>query len=283
MYIVYGILLRTDRSQGAQASAQKKERSGKGTLSPVAGIGGEPVHGIYQGDIVGLVSRLNVSPAADVKNLMAYNRVIAAYHEHRTILPMRFGAFFQTRDQVRAALKKNEDLYTPLLRHLSGRTEMCIRLTAGPSPVASGEKVSPVFSAKRGRGAAFLRQRKAFYQQKEGGAPRMQKVAGMVIASFQELYVDVKQECKTLGAEEREGFFSSSHVKGRIHGAGGVASLFFLIAETAVAAFRLRFDEIMETLPVESSITGPWAPFNFTEPGSASVFSAAVDASEKRR
>ena len=253
----------------------------------IPGIDGGAVREIRFKGVAGVVSMLDNPPDADVKTLLTYNDVIAAYHEHRTILPMRFGAFFRQRAHMMTALENNSETYLLKLKKLRGCTEMCIRFITVFSGAGDVEKKETGCIRKKTPGHDFLKHRKKIYEQQNCLPPEPHQISKLILQHLRGTYIEFKQECQVKQVcRFRESFISPppppppptttttttthSRIMPETRDRDGemLVSLFFLISKEQLALFRSRFQQIGEDSSIRSVISGPWPPFNFVDPES---------------
>ena len=227
-----------------------------------AGVDGKPVHEIRSNEISAVISTLSRAPDTDVKTLLAYHGVIDSYHQHRTVLPMRFAAVFRKHAHMITALNNNEKSYLLQLKRLYDCTEMCIRFISTSSHKGCVEKKEPVLPPKKISGTAFLQHRKAIYEQQNRLPPEIHEKARVILQHFRGTYIEFKQESQPL--EKVSTPLSSKGIK-KNNGNELLISLFFLISKKNISLFRSRFKKISEDSSGKHMMNGPWPPFNFID------------------
>jgi len=242
MYLLYCILL--------------NDATGTNTQMKIPGIDGKAVHEICCNGIAGVVSVLDTVPDTKVKTLLAYNDVIAAYHQHRTVIPLRFGAFFKERSHMMTALKNNEKIYLMKLEKLHGCTEMCIRFIAPFPRVGRVEKKEMKGTCTKRSGTDFLMQRKKIYEQHNLLPPELHQLSARILTHLDGIYREYKQE---VPSREKAADTLPGHENERL------VSLFFLISKEQLALFRSRFTELRKDLSIKTVMSGPWPPFTFVD------------------
>jgi len=224
------------------------------------GIDGEPVHELCSNKISGVISTLSKAPDTHVKTLLAYHGVIDSYHQHRTVIPMRFAAVFRTYAHMITALNNNEKSYLLQLKRLHDCTEMCVRfISTSPHEGRVEKKELP---PKNISGTAFLQQRKAIYEQQNRLPIEIYEKARGILQHFRGTYVEFKQESQSL-----EKVSTPLPLQGadKTNGNELLISLFFLISKKNVSLFRSRFKTIPGYSSGKHMMNGPWSPFNFID------------------
>ena len=93
------------------------------------GLAGEPVEPVDHREIAALTSRVEgTKMRARRRDLLSHSQVLSAALEHGTVLPLRFGVVFQSKDElVDSFLRPRHDELTALLRMFEGRVELSVK------------------------------------------------------------------------------------------------------------------------------------------------------------
>ena len=120
-----------------------------------------------------LVSRLERDFVFSPRSIVEHGQVIAKIFESRTVLPMRFGTFFRSEQQVINLVRENrQDLLEAFCR-LRGKAEMRVKLLLGfgvPPVSPTGSKTAEAIAALRGFRSACRRRAARSRMPRAGGA-----------------------------------------------------------------------------------------------------------------
>ncbi len=226
------------------------------------GINGEPVSlaaGEGLAAAFSLVSEREAAPS--VERATAFARVVDAFHNAGTVLPLRYGCLLDTPGQVAQLLQDRRAEFLAALSRLDGCLEMGIRVllpeadargkgdgSLSPERPAScfAEKTPVPFSSGRG----YLALRGAYYAAREGADRQAADVAASARAALDGLYRETRLEPPT-----------ASRMR--------VLSLCFLVRREHLAAFRAAFAQFEAQCRQRVMLTGPWPPYSFAGPDDA--------------
>ena len=91
---------------------------------PAAGVSIVDAHGLRAA-----ISCLNDSKLPfDVGRLLEYEKVVAAFHEHQPVIPLRYGLTMESEAAIRRLLDEHREEYQRLLRQFEGMAEMGLRI-----------------------------------------------------------------------------------------------------------------------------------------------------------
>lgn len=183
-----------------------------------------------------------------ISRLLAYERVVEAFHCHWAILPMRYGCLLPGVAEVRALLRQNHQAYEAVLRELEGRTELSIRIALEAEIVGAPERADPPESAPALGGRAYLDRRKRYYAAMDQSARRQQALGERCRAALAGFFVRCKAEAPT-----------AAHPLFR----RPLLSLYFLVEREQVEAFRQVFHTLTQKMGAQMLLSGPWPPYNF--------------------
>ena len=201
---------------------------------PPAGCGGE-VFVVAGHGLAAAASRVQEGDGVPgVPRLLAYQKVVEAFHASRAVIPMRYGCFLESESALVRLLEDRREEYETLLRQLEGRAEMGIRLLWRP-------RHSPVPSAP---GAAYLAMLRKRQGSSDGLTPDEGRLAEQIRSSLCGFYDRLRTEAFTAAQ-------------------GLLLSLYFLTPKSAVENFRDRFRQMHFPEGTKLLLSGPWPPYNF--------------------
>lgn len=99
-------------------------------LSGLTGVGGQTgvLHRIQVGSLAAVVSPAPPDLRARRRDLVAHQRVLVELHGQGGVLPMRFGVVSPDEEILRGDLSRGANRYHALLRDLSGRVELNVKV-----------------------------------------------------------------------------------------------------------------------------------------------------------
>ncbi|MBI4027970.1 MAG: GvpL/GvpF family gas vesicle protein [Verrucomicrobia bacterium] len=243
--------------------------SGVGT-APVqpafAGAGSQSLRGVDEQPVF-LVSARGLSAAASVvadrsgqpaiRQALAHQRVVQAFHRSETVVPMRYGCCFNAVRRIIRHIKQHRTAYDSLLRDLNGCVEMGIRCllsgattpdgqpstTDSPLPASPKTESAVAVASANHPGRAFLEGRKTFYAVQDGLNGQIEDVR----LQCQRLFDGIFVQCAT------ESHFSPAPL----------FSLYFLVPALALKRFRRAFGLLRRSNSERFLLSGPWPPYNF--------------------
>ena len=268
MYLLYCIF----HSSGGQR---------QGTLP---GVGDQPVFSVAVNGISAAVSEIsdaNLTP--DVPRVMAYQNVIASFHNDGTVIPMRFGCVFRGRSQVIQFLNKNARRHGSLLKELDSCVEMGIRLMIDDNELPIGglknREINPEISHSKLKlsGKAYLMGRKTHYAQEEHITNAKNEIAGQFRAALKGLFVKCKVETPPMltpsqnlrtslqSATKTEDNSPINNQQSTIN--NRLLSLYFLVPGKSIDPFRQVYRRMRRRMKTTKLLlSGPWPPYNFVLP-----------------
>jgi hypothetical protein len=225
-------------------------------LAGLVGIDGAEVHRIAHRDLVAVVSAAPSDEAALRARLErldelavlagAHHAVVAAVATQTVVVPFRLATIYRDEHRVRELLRQRYEEFEALLDRLAGTVEVGIKLYV--------EDPSPARTAPSASGRAYLQQLSQRHRRRD---EKWQHAAAAVER------VDTALDAYAL---------DRSHHRpqpARLSGAAGdnVLNAAYLVPDGRLTEFtdlaqRLALDE--PVLRIE--VTGPWAPYSFTEP-----------------
>ena len=69
-----------------------------------------------------MVSREEPDEPPSVARLLAYERVVESIHAVQTALPLRYGCWMESKEEIRRLLEEHREEYQALLKRLDGMT-----------------------------------------------------------------------------------------------------------------------------------------------------------------
>lgn len=204
------------------------------------GIGGAPVRALSAAGLRVWVSPLESAPAASLERVRSHNAVVEAAAEEATPLPMRFGQWFASEADLRAALDERRPRLERSLERVRGALEFGVRVL----DPGGGDPPPP----DRSSGTAYL----------EGLARRV------------ELAEQSRRRGAEVAAELRS--FLGPLVRAqdvRPGGSGALVTIAHLVDRHDTGTYGTRLRTFTSRRPgVRLVFSGPWPPYGFTDDGS---------------
>ena len=192
----------------------------------------------------GLVAAYSAVPDTYVTptlpRIKAYARVVEAFHNTRTVLPMRYGCVVGSRPQISELLRVHRREFKASLDELVGCVEMGLRVLPADSraPRDRGRTAPPL------SGKAYLAGQRVHYQCKDVLREKGDAMTERIRRAFEGLYV-------------------KHHAERSLPGEAPLLSLYFLIRRADQERFRKAFGQLQEKSTERMLLTGPWPPYNF--------------------
>jgi hypothetical protein len=257
-----------------------------GQAGSLSGLDGRPLEFVAEGL---LAAACSLAPAADaspdMRQLLAYARVVNDLFQQVTVLPMRYGCWPNHERELRLLLSRNEAAFQTCLQQVEGCVEMGIRMLPAESgrqgpqsgsippsnplrepsllvpepteaPSANASSAGPLWNSSLtdgglvdgdGRpGINYLLARQKCYDNKDGQKKGFERAVQRIQTALAGRFV------KSVAEQHRTG-------------RGGYWSVYFLVRREAGDAFRAAYGELEGTLPEKLLLTGPWPPYNFVD------------------
>jgi len=260
--------------------------SGVQRQETLPGVGGQPIFSVAVNGISAAVSEISDADLApDVPRIMAYQNIVASFHNDRTVIPMRFGCVFRGKSQVIQFLNKNARQHESLLKELDSCVEMGIRLMIDDGELPIGElksrEINPEISHSKLKlsGKAYLAGRKTHYAQEEHITDAKNEIAGQFRAALKGLFVKCKVETSpmlTPSQNLRTSLQSNtktipnpqSPIPNRQSTINNpLLSLYFLVPGKSIDPFRQVYRRMRRRMKTTKLLlSGPWPPYNFVLP-----------------
>lgn len=195
--------------------------------------------------------------------LRAHHRVVQAVAAAAAVVPLRLGTVYRDDGRVREVLDQRHGDFEAALSRVAGRTEWGVKLMASPEaftgdPGGAAPAAPDGADREPGRpGTEYLRRRREAERARQAGWDRAAAFAEEVHAALAAVAVESRRHAPQ---------------DPRLSGQGGWMLLngAYLVddgREDALAAVVERFDDPDRGVRLE--LTGPWAPYSFTEPAGA--------------
>lgn len=230
------------------------------------GVEARPVQIITQNGLSGACSGHEDPPSAgDRSNLLDYKEVVESFHQHCTVIPMRYGAVFNDPHGINRVLAEQGERFKMLLERLDGCVELGVRilLSRPDTPVERLDSENALCDS-RDPGKAYLHRRRAFYSEEARADQNMKGLAEACRGWFQGLFTAFRQEFARPGICGALPFPRPGGCRAVQEDApGGLVSLNFLIPRRDVERFERRFHKISGERPERLLMSGPWPPYNF--------------------
>ncbi len=220
------------------------------------GLEGNPVSLVSEGRLAAAFSAVTEAWAgAHVGLVLAYARVVEAFHALGTVLPLRYGCLLATEADLVKLLGTRGAEFHAALDELEGCVEMGIRLLLPPADQLLGQwgkrdrKIlsgcgDPGQPQAACQGAAYLASRRACCSARASQREKAAVVTEQIRRTFAGLFVKSKVEQTGTGG-------------------GGLFSLQFLVRREHCNPFRQAFCRLQTSCPEKVMLTGPWPPYNF--------------------
>ncbi|MCG6939866.1 MAG: GvpL/GvpF family gas vesicle protein [Thiohalocapsa sp.] len=198
--------------------------------------------------------------ASDVASLLAYGQVVAHYHAHLDLVPMRYGSRLEDADAVRAHLRADHDRYEALLETLSDCVELGVRLPL-PADAGAGKQASAA-----GAGVA--------------AAPRSGRDYLLARRARLEVTAAVEAVLEQLD-EALAGLYRRRHREQGWFAGERRLSAYYLVPRPSLPAFQRRLAAALQTVAVPGGpqallTSGPWPPYSFAAADDGSATQEAV-------
>lgn len=196
------------------------------------------VFAIEAGELAAAASVLpDPPPAVDLEHLRTYEKVVAALHASRTIIPLRYGCIVRDRSQAVDLLEQAREDCRRMLEELKGRVEMGLRLLRDGRAEASRADSA---------GRCYLE----CARHRQGG-----------LTAAEERWTE-----RLCG--ELSGLYARKKKEARSSSGARVVSLYFLIPADGLDEFRQRVRRLALAPDMKMLVSGPWPPYTFANDAS---------------
>ncbi len=232
----------------------------------ISGINGEPVRYVIEGGMGAAYAEIFERARPEISAVLEFESVTEALCREFTLIPVRFGNYFENPDELRDFLRDNENQLARLLNDLSGTMEMGVRVLAQRLP--SPEKRAGQTKGQPG-GREYLEQRRSHFEGVEKSSGQRERLASMLREHFQGLFKEIKVEtvekASSLSAPPGN---SSGNPRGisseDVLGGHSLLSAYFLVPENRIEQFRQRYSQL-SIGGAKFLLSGPWPPYNFAD------------------
>lgn len=209
--------------------------------SDLSGLEDREVRRIAAGRIVLWASRLEARPSPSLDRIRRHNEVVeAAMGEAGSPVPIRFGEWFPTREELLQEVGEREEAYARSLEAVRGAVELGVRIT----DPARRPEAAPDLNARTGR--EYMEGLARTHAEARAGEERGRRLGEALASHLGPLAR--RQRVEHLPAEE--GLVSVAHLVDR----EDVERYRRAVAEFADGCGELRF-----------RVSGPWPPYSFVE------------------
>jgi hypothetical protein len=225
-------------------------------------VEGQPVSLVEEGGLSAVTSRIaDGDLAPDLSRILAFKKVVEAFHDAQTVIPMRFACLVEEKSMIAHLLEERRQPYERLLKELDGCEEMGIRIIptgADPGATPSVHASSSMNDSAGGiscrgdsprhphAGHAYLAAQKLRYAAKDRLTHEEEKVAGRV--------------CDHLA-----GLFTRSKIETSAPVGNRLISIYLLAPRGSMPAVRMAFRQIRSLEKSRLLLSGPWPPYNFAQ------------------
>lgn len=215
------------------------------------GVAKKPVFSIEHNGLAAAVSEDPTANETQLEDLVAYTRVVEAFNQEQTVVPLRYGCRLNTPADLSGLLQGHGSHFRILLERLDGCGEMSVRALLnserGSSPLPVTPK-TPLFEARR-LGSAYLMARRSEFTALDTLTSECNRTAESIRAAF-------------------AGLFRDSAIEVRLRPLRGkpMIAVYFLVPRTALDQFREVFGQLRATRGLALLMSGPWPPYNFVSP-----------------
>lgn len=222
----------------------------------VTGRGEVPVRLVADGELAVIVSDIDLDRAAGPKDLLAHARVLEAYVEHETVIPMQFGIALPDEESVRTRVLQPEG---ESLRYLLGAFDGLVQLTVQAFHHEE-QALREVLVRDPG-----IREEREWQAAHPGAATQSQQVAlGQAVA---EVLEELEEEDRVV-LLDRLAPLAVAVSEGETHAAHQLLNAAFLVERGSMDAFGKEVaalgDEVEERIRLR--FVGPQPPYSFLEP-----------------
>ncbi|MBZ5560888.1 MAG: GvpL/GvpF family gas vesicle protein [Acidobacteriia bacterium] len=214
-------------------------------------IAGQQVVVVAQNGLSVALSELAVSEATPgVAEILAFAKVVEAFHRSRTVIPFRYGCCVADSAGARDLLEAHHREYDALLGELEGADEMGIRVLLPRAESGGGNEPKPGYSNSSGAsfdsGAAYLAARRQRCLELDRTVLEQRDFVDGLCSSLSGLYVRHKVEWQD---SARNRFLS----------------LYFLVPRALQEMFREAAGQFSSQRAAKLLLSGPWPPYNFVD------------------
>lgn len=207
------------------------------------GLDDVPVEAVDLDGLTVWASDLERSPRPSIDAVRRHDSVVrAAMRRDSTPLPLRFGQWFRSRQQLVSEMEEEAGRFRRQLELVRGAVEFGVRVVDEEVPEDRGEEGRPE------SGTAYL---EAAARRREARADRLER--GRQVAARLRRHL---------------GDLVRKHSVKELEDGGAVVEVAHLVAEGQSDAYREKVEEFrVESEEPGLTVTGPWPPYSFVERG----------------
>lgn len=213
----------------------------------LAGVDDAMVRAVDLGGLVAWVSDVaETTIAPSPARAHAHDRVVRAALERATPLPARFGQVLADEAELRTALSTRREALESALQRIDGAVEMTVRMLMRPADRGEGSGRTEADAQAVTTGRDYL-QRIAAMQREERNVLAMAQLVRDQVGSVVDGLVRAESFA---GATAGSSLVTVSHLVPREH----------------IGAYRSALQALRQEDPTLAiMVSGPWAPYSFTE------------------
>lgn len=225
---------------------------------PVEVFGGEALRRLLEEDAAWTRERI-----------LAHQQVVDALLPWPSVLPLKFCTVFAGADDLTAALHRDRDTLRETLDRLRGAREWGVKMFCD-ADVLAGAPFPPSADTDASPGAAF-------FQRKRREKQRQEEEAAVVARCVEDSHRRLAACARTAVSNPPQPAPRGQRTTMVLNGA-------YLVAAEAEPAMRACLHELARTYRPQGfdyTLTGPWAPYNFTRPDHGQREFASFSAPER--
>ena len=255
-----------------------KQEFSKGKTKKIMGINNQPVKLFCQNGLSIAVSHIESEKLeVNIKAITLFRDVVSFYSNSIAIIPMRYGGFFRTENDILQHLTDKSVFYKSMLKEIDGCVEMSIRVylennnadklnkvtnenNITDNSIKYENKVKSINKEDNSQninskisGKSFLQNRKKHYEAQDNKSTFKNDEIDKLVTSFNGLYLKHKIE---IGMRVLKSMINSKEHN-------NIVSIYFLVHRNNVNKFSKSFIEVSSKYKYKILLSGPWAPFNF--------------------
>jgi hypothetical protein len=213
----------------------------------LAGIDGAPVRAV---DLGGLSAWVSDMPATAIvpspERARSHDGVVRAAISGETPLPARFGQVVSSESELRAAVASRRAVLESALKRVEGAMEMTVRMLVHADADAARVQTAPIAGRGERTGRAYLERVAALQREERNVLAKAGVVRDRISVAVESL----------VRAESFSGATAGS----------SLATLSHLVPRESIDAYRNALLALRrEDAALAFMVSGPWAPYSFTE------------------
>lgn len=180
-----------------------------------------------------------------IDRLITFGQVADTLHQCYTVIPMRYGCWFDNSQLLVQHLNTHYQEYDTSLKALDHLTEMGVKvILPAPSSIVQNDQ-SDTSAKEWSKGVSYLMARRRCYNENINNAD-VETTVEQINENFQGLYSQCQWEVNT-HADQR------------------VLSMYYLVSKSLIDSFKTAFQCLLVASNNNKKllISGPWPPYNF--------------------